>query len=270
MKHIISTLALFCCAAALSAAEPLFRGENLSDFQGLPAGKAEMSGGILKIEKNDKRSVITTKEFFPVDPEKGYEFSCLVRADEKVSKAGFRGVVMGVVCCDAKGRKIGPVEVLTKPELTAELAEPVKAGAKTLLVRDASLWNAQNGFVVFDARKDMSDLPNGNRIRIAKIKRKDDLWEITLDRSLRCGYRAGALVRNHFDGAIYLCAKGGRFHKERWVPVKLVLKGIAAQGEMGNSGKFRAGTVKAGLVFLTGPKLNETFELKDIRITPVE
>jgi hypothetical protein len=159
------------------------------------------------------------------DPAVKYNVSVKVKQLGKVPAL----VYIGFIPYDAKGRKIGPQHGYnnTKGSFTT-LAAAVAKGAKSLSVKDASKWKkGPYYFVAFNAKEDMSDIPNFNVAGvITRIEKNGDGYTITFSKALEKAYPAGTKVRQHRSGGTYVYTKAGKSSKE-WT----VWKGKPVQGK---------------------------------------
>jgi hypothetical protein len=161
------------------------------------------------------------KKSIEIDPDKKYLVSVkLKQIDDKPSYTW-----IGFVPYDAKGRIIGlhHGQRNTKGSFTT-LTENAAKGAKTITLKDASKWKkGKHFYVAFDAKEDMSDVPNFDIARIGKIENNT----ITLTKPLKKAYPAGTMVRQHCAGGTYVYTKYGKA-PEKWT----LWKGKPAQGAM--------------------------------------
>ena len=114
-------------------------------------------------------------------------------------------VYIGFIPYTAKGIFIAPEHVTTIENSSTTLTAAAAKGDKTLTVKDASKWgNGKYYHVAFNAKEDMSDIPNFDISRmIAKIQKKDNGYLVTLTQPLTKAYPAGTVVRQHRSGRTY-------------------------------------------------------------------
>lgn len=138
-------------------------------------------------------------------------------------------VYIGFIPYNDKERLIRPQQGLynTKGSFTA-LATAVEQGATTLTVKDASKWTkGPYQYVAFNAKKDMSDIPNFNLAgTITKIEKNGDIYTITFKKPLAKAYPAGTMVRQHRSGGTYIYIKVGNTPKA-WGDWKGLVQGKA-------------------------------------------
>jgi len=162
----------------------------------------------------------SSKKKITIDPTKKYQVSVKVKQlNEKPSY-----IWVGFLPYTAKGRLIGLQHGgnNTKGSFTALTADVAK-GAKTITVKDASKWQSgKYRFVAFNAKKDMSDIPN---FALSSMIGKIEGNTITLTRPLGKAYPAGTMVRQHRSGGTYIYTKSGKAPKA-WT----TWKGKPAQG----------------------------------------
>lgn len=133
---------------------------------------------------------------------------------------------VGFIPYTAKGKLIGLQHGFrfSKGSLTA-LAAPAAKGAKTIKVENGSKWkNGKYYYAAFNAKKDMSDVPNFNlSSMIAKVEGNT----ITLTKPLKKAYPEGTMLRQHRSGGTYVYTKSGK------APAKWTSwKGKPAQGKI--------------------------------------
>ena len=146
------------------------------------------------------------KKFFPlskkipVDFTKNYTFT--------VKTKGGKGKLL--VCFfqyNEAQRRIGAAQVWGNADSVTELVAPAIRGASEFIVKDASKWKKPSprsgtNIVAFNAKADGSDLPNFTIDYYIKdiTKLPDGTWKVEMRNPLRRSCRAGALVRQHYDG----------------------------------------------------------------------
>jgi len=173
-----------------------------------------------------KHSVYSLKKKIKVDPAKKYQMS--VKVKQFGEKPAYTRI--GFIPYDAKGRIIDPKQGSnnTKGSLTT-LAAAIAKGAKSLTVKDASKWKkGPHHFVAFNAKEDMSDIPNFNLAgTITKIEKTGDVYTITFTKALEKAYSAETMVRQHRSGGTYIYTQGGNSPKA-WAD----WKGRGAKGKI--------------------------------------
>ncbi len=164
-------------------------------------------------------------EKIKVDPAKKYQVSTKIKTLGENPAL----VYIGFIPYDDKGRVIDPRKGCNNTEgsFTA-LTAAVEKGAKTLTVKDASKWKEGRNYVVaFNAKEDMSDIPNfDHSSEITEIEKTGDVYTITFKYALKKDYPAGTMVRQHRSGATYIYTKFGKSPQkmETW-------KGKSVQGD---------------------------------------
>ncbi len=221
------------------------------------ASKADMKPAA-NIKENADKSFTATGRYarvlsakpFQVNPAKKYKISGKFRA-----APGTQGDVFyfGFVPLDAAGKSINSEMVNAFPKSATELAAPAKAGDKVVKVKDASKWDAKTqwGVIAFDAKDDLSDLPNRNLSETVqgKIENKNGVWEIALKKPLDKAYPAGTKVRQHTYGATYLyTGNPGQKTTADWKTFSGVISGTAKTGNP--SYKWWKGTGNAEILII--------------------
>jgi hypothetical protein len=169
-----------------------------------------------KIIEQDGKKVFATppksykvyqlKNRIKVDPAKKYKISAKVK---QLGENPAR-VYIGFIPYDGKGRVIDPKCGYnnTKGSLTT-LTAGIAQGATSLTVKDASKWAKGNHYyVVFNAKEDMSDIPNFQFAGvITKIGKTGDVYTISFKKPIGKAYPAGTVVRQHQSGGTYIYTK---------------------------------------------------------------
>ena len=184
----------------------------------------------------------TLKKKIKIDPAKKYVISVkLKQTGEKPVK-----VWIGFIPTTNKGKEIYPQHICKSNASMTTLAEGAAKGAKTIKVKDASKWKkGKYYYIAFNAKKDMSDLPNFVlSSMISKIEKTGDAYTVTLTNPLKKAYPADTQVRQHRSGGTYVYTKYGKAPKE-WK----VWKGRPAK-----KGNFRKGTYIQPMVMFNPPK----------------
>ena len=215
---------LFAAALALGTAnaavieEVKVSAEDAKKFKSSPK-IADVDGEKAFVSTVKGYKLYSLKKKIQIDPDKKYLVS--VKVKQITDKPSY--IWIGFVPYNAKGRRIGLEhgENNTKGSFTSLTADVAK-GAKTITVKDASKWKkGKYYYVAFDAKEDMSDIPNFNIANISKIEDNT----ITLSKALSKAYPAGTMVRQHRSGGTYIYTKSGKA-PEKWT----VWKGKPAQG----------------------------------------
>ena len=166
-KLFFAALAMTCCSVAAAAEVTINKSKNFTKLT----------------------------EFIALDNKQTYLL--------KVDAVGGKGHLDIMIDQYSGGKKrIAPHQVNASFGTQTELAVNAVKGEKSFLVKDASKWNpARHGrLVAFKAQEDFSDLPNYRlSYYITQIKQENNLWRITMDRSLSATYPAGTPIRLHAD-----------------------------------------------------------------------
>ena len=181
MRIFITMFAVFAAAFSLSAAE-LFKAP----------GVTALGGGEYEFVSAGKRS---SGSLVAVSPGRSYILSGEFKAESGTADLSF-----GLEVLDKQKRPIQPHMVRFVPGTETAVMADAEKGDKTLLI--GSKWSPNNGrIVVFDAKKDLSDLPNRRfGYYIDKCEPEGENWKLTLSRPLPFDVKAGTLVRQHADG----------------------------------------------------------------------
>ena len=204
---------------------------------------------------------IITKRSFAVDPEAVYEISGMFRTPAGQAKLTYFD--LGFSPVDADGRVIDGTAVLCKQDSLTVLAEDVKAGAKSVKIKKAPNW-FNNGFIAFNAREDLSDLPNRENVWFRKPQVQGEFIILPLVKPLKKGYAAGTKVRCHGQGALWTVCHGYQAPKE-WTKFSGKIKGMAKAG--GKNNMWWPGTERAKVFILV--QVKSTLEFKDVAVRKI-
>lgn len=259
-KFIMKT---FTVLAALAVAAWLGAAETI-DLQNTKAwgDPASMSikDGVISVKG---KQLLFISEAFTVDPAKSYSFTVSCRSGNGKNSA-FMPVVIQY---DRDGRSIGTGRVKTVNGTFTELLAPVKAGDKTLLVKDAKLWPKKRLLVIaFNAKEDYSDLPN-TRIAwstITKITEQNGSYLVTLDKAIPFSAPAGG-IRLHHNGPLYTYPLGGRNTSGSWDNLSGKISGVTRNDFMHNKWAPGAVTAKFGLQ-INAKEPDAVTEVKNLKL----
>jgi hypothetical protein len=206
---------------------------------------------------------LTAKPFFEADKEKEYTFSMTAKSFGEKRPT----LLFGVVCFDKNKIYIPTIAVNTVNGTATILSTDVKAGSKTVVIKNGNKWKA-SGYVAFntDNSDKFRDLPNRNlSSKITKIIKKDNTWIITLQKPIKKSYPAGTKIRLHKAGNSYLYLVNSKI-PAKWTTYKKTIKGILKKGFSSRS--FKPGTkFFRVLCFIIGGKGKDCFTLiKDVQI----
>ena len=258
MKKMLK-IAAAILSGTIMATEPM-------DFQ------PERDGGWQpKAESQDGETVLTEKQpkvvsvrIFEVDPNAVYRLSGKFRSKDSCAKT----VRFGVEALNEKGSVIYSPCVFIINGTETELAEDLKSGNSTVMVKDASKWDQKSNarVIAFNVKDDLDDLPNMQYSpNIKKIEQVDGMWKITLNRPSLSNFPVTTRVRQHSHGLgrIYFAANAKKCRGDQWQEFSGEISGIAPSGAPAN--KWWKGTKKARIIILGTP--GTTF--KDIKLEKV-
>ncbi len=169
--------------------------------------------------------------FIEVDTAKEYRLSAWLKAVGKAKSTCYIGLAMYT----GNKRSIQRPYVTVEKGTITELAAAVKAGDKVLKIKDCSKWNVgkiRSTQVAFSVNEDYSDLPNFNVSNLAvKLRKKANIYELTLRSPVKRDYPAGTRIRQHYAGGGYqYCAASNKIAPSRWKKYSAVVRGIAKYG----------------------------------------
>ena len=126
----------------------------------------EANAGVLTLGAKAPRA--NTRQAIEIDPDGTYKVSAKITANKAAQ------VLIGVIPVGKQGYEIfyRNSNGALKNTLT-ELAEPLTKGSTTVVLKDNPAWKA--GWIAFNAKEDMSDLPNYAIINFKKNKKVSSL-----------------------------------------------------------------------------------------------
>lgn len=148
-------------------------------------------------------AICSSQELIHIDATKNYSLSGWF----KNSSSAPAKLLLGVIPYDKDRKQILSEEINIVPQTETALAAECSAEDTIIKVKDASKWKAGKGSsIAFNVSKDYSDLPNRNLSMsgIAKIEKKDDYWEIHLEKLCGKDFTAGTGIREHIAGNTYI------------------------------------------------------------------
>lgn len=198
---------------------------------------------------------ISSKRSFEIDPEAEYEISGTFRSPAKQIKV--RNFECGFMIIDEEGRRLPSYVYSNDHRTMTTLAADVKVGDKIVKIKKAPHW--RSGFIAFNAKDDLSDLPNMETYRYVKNVEKDGIITLTLRNSMKKAYKAGTKVRRHGQNKLWTLNRFKVAPKE-WTKFSGRIKGIDKTASSVN--KWYPGASRA-CVFIIVP-YNAALEFKDI------
>lgn len=183
------------------------------------------------------RNFTFAPEVIEVDPAKTYRLSGFFKSADKDKKSK---TMFCVRYLNAEKKEINPWSVIPLPDTDTTLSADAKKGEKILKIAPKD-WNRHKAMlyaVAFNAKDDLSDLPNFNTSPIADVSAKEFFNEITLGEPLPQDYPAGTKVRMHryFD---YMAIV--KDVPAEWTEYSITISGEAARGAQ-ELNKFWNGT----------------------------
>ena len=201
--------------------------------------------------------VISSKRSFEVDPEAEYEISGTFRSPADQPKPGnFEG---GFILVDDDGNSLPSYLYSNDPRSLTELAADVNPGDKVVKIKKAPQW--KGGFIAFNAREDLSDLPNRDTFLYTKLAEDGDNLVLTLQAKIKKAYKAGTKVRCHNQKKLWTLNRFKIAPKE-WTRFSGRIKGVDKTAT--DCRKWWPGAARAR-VFILVP-LNAGLEFKDVTV----
>lgn len=197
-------------------------------FLGLREDNLAMDGrtGDLAL-KLDQRRVRLPSEPIPIDPNGTYEIRAFFKAVPGSEET--RGL-LGVTYLDKDGQPIAGFEVHAFPDTQTILTQPSQAGDTEVFLEEVpSAWPDEGNLAIaFDARDDLSDIPNRNSYRIESSEPEGTGLRLHLREPLNTSFPAGTKVRCHG------LANHAMAHFEassHWEAHGVVISGLASPGD---------------------------------------
>ena len=255
---------LFAAVAVSAFAEEIAAIKAPADFR--QAKSVSFEDGMFSFKgKGTLSSVVKIS----ADPAKKYRLSGKFRSKEGTVPAR---VFFGLIPLDAEGKQIQPYHIHVIPGSQTETIADAKTGDKTIIVRKAK-WDVKtpNGFIAFNAKDDLSDLPNRDVIYIAPkgIQPDGDNLKINLSAPLKKDIPAGTKVRQHLAGDTYIYCTAPDYTTKEWKLRKGIVSGFTKSTR--SSKQFWPGTSKFQItVHITGGNKDSVTEFRDIKLEVVE
>ena len=146
----------------------------------------EANGGVLTLGGKANRAI--SRQVIKVEEGATYKVSAKITSNKRVQ------ILLGVIPMGRQNYEMYYRHSSgAKPETLTELAEAYVKGSNTVVLKDNPAW--KNGNIVFNAKADMSDLPNFSYIPIVKGQIDGDKLILTLRRNLPRNYAVDTPVR---------------------------------------------------------------------------
>ena len=142
---------------------------------------------------------------FKIQPGKKYSFYAEVRSDYDIK--GY--VNAAVVLCDRIRKKVPAMSYVTAPgDTMTQLVQPTTEKQNFIIVKNNPKWlelyKKGFGVVAFNAKQDLSDLPNNKySTKITSIAPEGENLKVTFEKDLYEEFQAGTNVRLHKTSGFY-------------------------------------------------------------------
>jgi hypothetical protein len=247
MKALFSIAVSALMAGGLFAAEAL-KPAAVADFKGWVKNIKPIENGV-RLSGTYSSMRIETIKTIKVDTKKKYRISCEYRiAPGAKSAARF---YFAPVCIGKDGKVLAATPQNAYPGTQTVLAAAAKKGDKVVKIKDGAKWVEQWGNIAFNAKADLSDLPNFDYVPFSAVKKNGSVWEVTLKSPLTKDYPAGTAVREQRDGASYRYMIAYQLPKAEWTKCSRVLTGEKPEAARGYESAWRLGTVASGMIIFT-------------------
>ncbi|MHC4871831.1 MAG: hypothetical protein ACYTFY_08295 [Planctomycetota bacterium] len=136
----------------------------------------------------------TSGNYIEVDQSKTYELSGWFKS---LKPNQLSRMLLDIRFYTKDKKNIGPGATCPMTSVS-RLAKDVKPGDKKVYIKGSD-WKLQrkSGFLVFNAKADLSDLPNPDHYTFNAFSEKDGTYEVVLRRIIKNNYKAGTPVRVH-------------------------------------------------------------------------
>ena len=214
----------------------------------VPNGKVKWVGEKKNIMEVTGSAMLVSAKKFNIDPKKLIE----LEADVKMISGKPATTYFGFRVIGKDGKYIHASSVNAVPGGETVLVKAVKPGDKSITVKANNKWKKSSiAYVVINAKKDLSDLPNTSFIghNITDVKNEGANMVVTFKRAFNLAAPAGTAVRMHHDGG-YMYAGGIKYigADSGMVEFKGKVRGMVKSGMTGSG--WAPGTVKAELIML--------------------
>ena len=268
MKKVFAFLVAAALCASVSAAENVLKITGPADFTGSGAGRLKPVPGGIGFTVGTGFMEVVSKKRIPVDLAKKYLVTFEYRlAPGSEPGCGFYFAPINwtdndkVITCDSQ---------YITPGSETVLAAPVKKGDRIVRIKDGSKWIAKYGAIAFNAKKDLSDLPNLDVIRLTGLTKKaNNIWEASLRTPVTRAYALGTAVRNHRDGGTYRYVGGYCKPQAQWKKAERIITGALRERLPNYEKSWRPGAATAGIIIFTGSGKGDV-ELRNISISEVK
>lgn len=229
----------------------LWGGNTVQNTKEKKAGNASMESNFAN------GSWALSPEFIEIDPAKTYKVSGFFKAGDNNPRLK---LFLSTYFYKADKTSINPYSVLPTADTAAVLREELKSTDTVLKIEKNDSWKMVKGLlyaVVFNAKGDLSDLPNPEFAPISKIEEKDSMLEITFPKPIGRNYPAGTKIRMHryLDPA----SKSIELNSEDWTECSFVI----------NDKNIYPGTKFFKLIVYT-PEKGRTLLFDEIKIEEVK
>lgn len=255
----LATAAVLAAGTLAAADTPTF--DKLSDWS-KNRGLTISEDGVMTLK--GRRIDIYSKPF-PVDPTKKYRFSMEIRRTPgAVAERSF----VGNWSVSASGLRMLPEQVMAAKGTESTLAADAKKGAKEVVIVRPAGWK-DNFFklywgLVFDAKADLSDLPNTSYDRVMSAEADGDKLKLTLQKPLDRDHAAGTAVRCHGSGNGMYGGWSNKPAPEEWTPVSWTVSGRAASGNPVT--KWWANTEKGVIRIIANYNQPSSLEVRNVKM----
>ena len=261
MKHLLSFLV--AVTAFIVTAQELVVTKDLTSF--LRHSQLSYKGGVFTLKTG--AGTVFTHKLVEIDPTKKYKISADIKATGKNPT-----IYIGYLPMNEKKQQISCISVNDKAKTLTTVAKTAKKGDKVLYLTNCDSWynNRPYVFIAFNATEDFSDMPNNDTLPMVKnsIVKKDNVWEVKLEKPLTKNIVAGTLVRQHIASSAFIYPKLCKVTAE-WNSFAGITQGIVKRG-ISNVKFWPKTKYVRPLILVTGGDKTTIVEFKNFKMELVK
>ena len=224
MKTLLTAI-LAGTAAFVMAAENVIAPAQPADLKKINGTGTLTVNSEQIFELNGVANFLSTK-VLTIDPKKTYKLSGEFRAKDGTKPAK---LYFGFAPLNARKTWVVSEQIQGMKGTETVLTADAKPGDTVLKIKDGSKWRYNSGLVAFNAKADMSDIPNANLSPAFNAVVKDgDGYIVKLVKPLKKGYAKGTMIRQHRSAGTYQYAAAASAPlSHKWKTFSAVISGEA-------------------------------------------
>ena len=257
MKHLLSFLV--AVSALMVVAQELVVTKDLTSF--LRHSQLSYKDGVFTLKTGS--GTVFAHKLVEIDPTKKYQISADIKVTGKIPT-----IYIGYLPMNEKKQQITCISINDKVNTLTTVAKAAKKGDKVLYLTNCASWynNRAYTYIAFNAQKDYLDLPNYDTLPIVKnsIVKKDNVWEVKLEKPLTKNIVAGTLVRQHFASSAFIYPKSCKVTTE-WASYVGTIQGMVKRG-ISNAKFWPSTKYVRPLILVTGGNKTTVVEFKNFKM----